>query len=78
VYNIKCSKKLEAGAAQTAQEIEMFKEADAIELALNYAGLDQPRDLKVTQFEDGSFKVELTSDITVFVDADGNCNYPER
>jgi hypothetical protein len=57
VYNIKCSKKLEAGAAQTAQEIEMFKEADAIELAL---------------------KVELTSDITVFVDADGNCNYPER
>jgi hypothetical protein len=49
-------------------------EADAHELALDYAGLEKGRDVKITPLEDGSYIVELTSDITVYVDSEGNCS----
>jgi hypothetical protein len=50
-------------------------ETDAHELALEYASLDEGRDVLITPFEDGSFKVELTSDIAVLVSEEGSCKY---
>jgi hypothetical protein len=55
-------------------------EADAHELALDFAGLKEGRGVKITAIQDDTgsaagYKVELTSDITVYVDADGNCSW---
>lgn len=55
--------------------------SDAIEAAKDFSGVEVDHETIVVeerQNSDGSgiiFKVELTSDVTVWVDEDGNCEY---
>lgn len=58
-----------------------MKKADAIEIALNYSFAieshqpDTTENVAAQEYENGTWKVELTSDITVYVNANGDASY---
>jgi len=46
----------------------------AHEIAEEFAGIIN-QDATITEYEDGSYKVELSSDVAVMVDSNGDCTY---
>jgi len=66
----------EEEAAERELAAEKLTRTDAHELAETFAGFENP-DAYLTEYEDGVTLVELTSDIRVFVDADGTCSFAD-